>query len=72
MAGITSMYTILQQRCLRLLGRVSRLEDGRIPKDNLYGELSTGKRPTGRPQLPFKDICKRDLKALAINTDNCM
>ena len=23
-----------------------------------------GKRPTGRPQLRYKDVCKRDLKAL--------
>ena len=37
--------------------------------DLLYGELATGKRPTGRPQVSFKDICKRELKALAINTD---
>ena len=35
----------------------------------LYGELATGKRPTGRPQLSFNDICTRELKALAINPD---
>ena len=34
------------------------------------GELATGKRPTGRPQLRFKDVCKRDLQALGINTDS--
>ena len=44
------------------------MKDGRIPKDFLYGELATGKRPTGRPQLRFKDVCKRDLQALGINT----
>ena len=27
-------------------------------------------RPTGRPQLRFKDVCKRDLQALGINTDS--
>ena len=27
-------------------------------------------RPTGRPQLCFKDVCKRDLQALDINTDS--
>ena len=37
--------------------------------DLLYGELATGKRPTGRPQLSFKDMCKRELKAPAISTD---
>ena len=34
-----------------------------------YGELETGKIPTGPPQLRFKDVCKRDLQALGINTD---
>ena len=40
------------------------------PKDLLYGELVQGKRPTDRPQLRFKDVCKRDLKALNIDQNN--
>ena len=35
---------------------------GRIAKDVLYGELATGHCPAGRPSLPFKDVCKHDLK----------
>ena len=46
------------------------MNDGRIPKDLLYGELATGKRPTGRPHLRFKDVRKRDLQALGINSDS--
>ena len=46
------------------------MKDGRISKDLLYGELATEKRSTGRPQLRFKDVCKRDLQALDINTDS--
>ena len=46
------------------------MKDGRIPKDLLYGELATGNRPTGRPQLRFKDVCKQDLQALGINPDS--
>lgn len=34
------------------------------PKELLFGELASGTRPIGRP---YKDICKHDLKALAIN-----
>ena len=45
------------------------MEDGRFPKDLLYGELVTGKRPTGRPQLRYKDICKAERKALGIDTN---
>ena len=43
------------------------MEDGRIPKDILYSELAKGKRTTGRPHLRFKDVCKRDLKAIGID-----
>ena len=28
------------------------------------------KRPSARPQQRFKDVCKRDLQALGINTDS--
>ena len=65
-AGIHS----LKQRRMQWLGHVTRMKDGRIPKDLLYGELATWKRPTGRPQLRFKDVCKRDFQALGINTDS--
>ena len=68
-AGVPSLYTLLKQRCMRWLGHVTQMKDGRIPKDLLYGELATGKRPTQQPQLCFKDVCKRDLQALGINTD---
>ena len=43
------------------------MENNCIPKD-LYGELASKKRPNGRPQLRFKNVCKRDLKTLAIDT----
>ncbi|KAI8517816.1 hypothetical protein Bbelb_038330 [Branchiostoma belcheri] len=69
-AGLPTMFTLLRQRRLRWLGHVRRMEDGRIPKDLLYGELILGKRSTGRPQLRLKDVCKGDLKALDINTEH--
>ena len=68
-ANATSMTTILQQRRLRWLGHVCRMEDGRIPKDLLYGELASGKMSTCRPHLRFKDVCKRDMKAMEIETN---
>ena len=57
-AGLPTIFTLLSQRRLRWLGHVRRMEDGRIPKDLLYGELSEGSRPRGRPRLRFKDTCK--------------
>ena len=68
-AGLPSMYTLLRQRRLRWLGHVNRMEGGRIPKDVLYGELVSGTRLVGWPKLCYKDICKRDMKALDINTE---
>lgn len=57
-----SIFALLQQRRLSLLGHTCRMEDGRIPKDMLYGELAVGTKPKDRPVLRYKDICKRDLK----------
>ena len=42
-------YSLLSQRRLRWLGHVRRMEDGRLPKDILYGQLTSGARPVGRP-----------------------
>ena len=57
-------------RRMRWLGPVVRMNCWRIPKDLLFGELVQGKRPTGRPQLRFKDVCKRDQTALNIDQNN--
>ena len=61
-AGPLSMYVLLTKKRLRWLGHVTSTQDGRLPKDILYGELATGSRPTGRPTLRYKDVLKRDLK----------
>ncbi|XP_069187808.1 uncharacterized protein [Procambarus clarkii] len=68
--GVPSLFTLLKQRRMRWLGHVTRMEDGCILKDLLYGELASGRRPTGRPQLRFKYTCKCDRKQLTfdINT----
>ena len=67
---VPSMYCLLKQRRMRWLGHVTRMDDGRIPKDLLYGELVRGYRPQGRPQLRYKDVCKRDLKAMQMDTNS--
>lgn len=69
-AKVPSIYSLLSQRRLRWLGHVRRMEDGRLPKDILYGQLTQGTRRTGRPQLRFKDVCKRDMMACSITTTN--
>ncbi|XP_036407648.1 uncharacterized protein LOC118793535 [Megalops cyprinoides] len=63
-ADPASMFTLLRQRRLGWLGHVHCMEDGRIPKDILYGELASGTRTNGRPKLRYKDVSKRDMKPL--------
>ena len=63
-AGIPSMFAMLSQRRLRWLGHILRMEDGRLPKDVLYGELTSGSRPVGRPMLRYKDVCKGDMNVV--------
>ena len=69
-ANIPTMFGLLSLRRLRWLGHVTGMQDGRIPKDILHGELKTGTRPTGRLHLRFKDVCKRDIKPSSINPTN--
>ena len=60
-AGLFTMYTLLRKRRLRWLwGHVCCIEDDRIPKDILYGKFPAGQRGVGRPQLRYKDVCKRE------------
>ena len=61
------MFTMLRQRRLRWLGHVRRMNDDRIPKTLLYGELSAEKRNLGRPQLRYRDVRKRDMNELNID-----
>ena len=65
--GLPTIYPLLRQHWLHWLGNVCCMEDGQIPKDVLHGELTSGQRSTGCLQLRYKDVCKRDMKALNIN-----
>ena len=69
-AGVPSMFTLLCQCCLHWLGHMHRIEDGHIPKDLLYGELTTGASCRGHPQLCFMDVSMHDMKACNIDTES--
>ena len=51
---------------LRWVGHVIRMEDSRLPKQLLYGELCQGKRKKGRPIKRFKDNVKVNILCAGI------
>ena len=57
-----SIEAMLLKSCLRWTGHVIRIEDHRIPKQLLFGELEQGHRRQGRPCKRFKDTVKAGLK----------
>uniref|UniRef100_A0A0L8H028 Uncharacterized protein n=1 Tax=Octopus bimaculoides TaxID=37653 RepID=A0A0L8H028_OCTBM len=69
-AGLPTMLTLLRQRWLRWIGHVRHMEESRIPKEVLYGELVAGQRNIGHPKLRYRDVCRRDMKVLGINTNS--
>ena len=52
---------------LRWAGHVSRMEDHRLPKIVMFGELSSGHRERGAPKKRFKDSLKKSLTACNID-----
>ena len=59
-AGILSMFTLLNQRCLRWLGHLVRMDDGQIPKDPLY-RASLGKGLHRQTTFVLQEILGSDI-----------
>ena len=64
-ADITSIEAILLKIQLRWAGHVSRMENHRLPKISLYGDLSSGLRNRGAPKKRYKDTLKKSHYVLA-------
>ena len=58
-AETTSIESMLLKVQLHWAGHVSRMEDHRLPKITLFGELSVGHRDRGAPKKRFKDSLKK-------------
>ncbi|PIK49422.1 hypothetical protein BSL78_13685 [Apostichopus japonicus] len=69
-AKLSTIFAMLSERHLRWLGHVHRMEEGRIPKNLLYGQLECGSRSKGRPHLRYRDSCKRDLQSANIDINS--
>ncbi|KAL8583862.1 hypothetical protein ACOMHN_040331 [Nucella lapillus] len=60
-AETASSEAMIMKAQLRWTGHFIRMDDSRIPKQLLYGELCLGKRSRGRPQKRFKDCVKASI-----------
>ena len=61
-ANSVSIEVMLLKAQLRWSGHVIRMEDHRIPRQLLFGELAQGQRKQGRPRKRYKDSLKDNLK----------
>ena len=57
-AELPSVKAMLPQQHLRWAGQCSRMDDTRMPKAVIYGELSKGKHDRGAPRQHYKDQLK--------------
>ena len=54
-AGLPSIQLMEMKSCLRWVGHIVRMDDGRLPRQLFYGEMWEGKRSTLKPKKRFKD-----------------
>ena len=66
-AEVPSIEAMILKYQLRWAGHVSRLEDHRLPKIVIFGELSSGHRDIEAPKKRFKDNLKKSLTACNID-----
>ena len=69
-AGALSMEATIVKHRLRWSGHVARMEESRLPRRILFGELNTGNRPRGCPLLRYKDQLKKTLKDANIDLNS--
>ncbi|RVE61997.1 hypothetical protein OJAV_G00176660 [Oryzias javanicus] len=66
-AGVIGIEAMLLKTQLRWAGHVYRMEDTRLPKVTMYGELASGHRDRGAPKKRYKDRLKWNLNACHID-----
>ena len=60
-AESTTIEAVILKSPLCWVGHVIRMEDNRLPKQLMFGELAYGKRKQGRPLKRLKDCVKASI-----------
>ena len=68
-AGLPSIQSMVMKSCLRWVGHIVRMDDGRLPRQLFYGERWEGKKSALKPKKRFKDIIKYYLKQSGLPVD---
>ena len=65
-ASCESAEVMITKSRLRWAGHVCRMQENRLPKSLLYGELVEGKRKPGGQLKRYKDVCHENLKGISM------
>ena len=68
-AGLPSVQSMVMKSCLRWVGHIVRMDDGRLPRQLFYGEMLEGKRSALKPKKRFKGTIKYYLKQSKLPVD---
>ena len=68
--GSVSVENVIHRNYLRWLGHTVRMDDTRLPKQFLYGELSHGTRSAGRPLKRYRDQVLSSLRACHLDSNS--
>jgi hypothetical protein len=63
---LTCVEAMVRLSRLRYTGHVLRMDDNRLPKQILCGEVAKGSRGIGRPKRNFRSCLKEDLKLFGL------
>jgi hypothetical protein len=64
--GLRPMENYVRYHRMRWAGHVRRMEDSRLPKRVLFGELVGGKRAPGRPRARWEKSLEEDVELVSI------